>query len=330
MKRRIEWIDCVKGYGILLVLLAHTNIFNSLKFEIYTFHMPLFFFLAGYVFSIKNYSGFKPFLIKKFKTLIVPYFCFGGVILIYTLMTAGFTTYNFFDFMKHLLLQQRFLTLWFIACLFFAEVIFYFILKLTKQDNRKISIIIIGLAVMSYLYYRYININLLWNIDTCLTAIPFLGLGFVIKNNKQDFLEKFVKYRYVFFLLMINTIAGYFNYKLYHTGIDMFWNTYNNFVLFYLSATAGILAFILFVRLLPINKAIQYIGENSLIYYALHQSVVFPIIYRLYYNLNFFQNNGRIDAFISAIFMTMLTCVFLTFVQRKIISSRFSFIVGKY
>ena len=48
--KRISWIDMAKGYGTILVIFAHIH-YGGLRTWIYTFHMPLFFFLSGYVFK---------------------------------------------------------------------------------------------------------------------------------------------------------------------------------------------------------------------------------------------------------------------------------------
>lgn len=56
MKERIQYIDAMRGFAILLVVIAHlvqynfedafhNDIFNT----IYSFHMPLFFFISGCV-----------------------------------------------------------------------------------------------------------------------------------------------------------------------------------------------------------------------------------------------------------------------------------------
>lgn len=50
-----KWVDIAKGIGIILVFLGHFNIPDTLRAEIYTFHIPLFFFLSGVVFN-----GHKP------------------------------------------------------------------------------------------------------------------------------------------------------------------------------------------------------------------------------------------------------------------------------
>lgn len=70
-----KWVDIAKGIGIILVFLGHFNIPDTLRAEIYTFHMPLFFFLSGVVFN-----GHKPinrFLGDEAKRMIVPYYCWA-------------------------------------------------------------------------------------------------------------------------------------------------------------------------------------------------------------------------------------------------------------
>ncbi|MBP9989017.1 MAG: acyltransferase family protein, partial [Ruminococcus sp.] len=73
-KKRIDWIDMAKGYGMILVIIGHIVADKGIAFRlISSFHMPLFFVLSGYLFS--NKKTFKEFFIKKVKSLVVPYFC---------------------------------------------------------------------------------------------------------------------------------------------------------------------------------------------------------------------------------------------------------------
>ncbi|WP_368384475.1 acyltransferase family protein [Polaribacter sp. AHE13PA] len=41
-QKRINWIDQIKGFGIILVVIGHN--FPLIENYIYSFHMPLFFF----------------------------------------------------------------------------------------------------------------------------------------------------------------------------------------------------------------------------------------------------------------------------------------------
>lgn len=85
--RRIDEVDLLRGTAAVLMVLGHSFIqypvdissepvCAALGHFIYTFHMELFFVLAGFVYRCRSY---KPFIIKKVKRLLVPYFLFGSI-----------------------------------------------------------------------------------------------------------------------------------------------------------------------------------------------------------------------------------------------------------
>ncbi len=84
---RWEWVDHAKGIGIMLVVYGHMArglmrsglpmnkaLFSTIDTVIYSFHMPLFFFLAGlFVFQSLQKRGGMVFLGNKFDTVYYPY-----------------------------------------------------------------------------------------------------------------------------------------------------------------------------------------------------------------------------------------------------------------
>ena len=70
---RIQWIDFAKVLGIWLVVYAHTPkpLFGE---HIFSFHMPLFFMISGYLYKIRNT---KDELKHVVRTLIIPYILFN-------------------------------------------------------------------------------------------------------------------------------------------------------------------------------------------------------------------------------------------------------------
>ena len=67
---RESWIDTLRGIGILFVILGHCEPpFDKI---IYSFHMPLFFLISGYLFKSKK--NIKDYLKKIFLKYIIPYF----------------------------------------------------------------------------------------------------------------------------------------------------------------------------------------------------------------------------------------------------------------
>lgn len=84
---RETWVDYAKGVGIILVVFGHVNrglynsgiiipgkLFQHIDNIIYTFHMPLFFFLSGLFFiNSINKKTKKEFIANKFESIFYPY-----------------------------------------------------------------------------------------------------------------------------------------------------------------------------------------------------------------------------------------------------------------
>ena len=46
---RFQWIDMAKGLGILLMILGHMHVGQSIRDFIYSFHMIMFVMISGYL-----------------------------------------------------------------------------------------------------------------------------------------------------------------------------------------------------------------------------------------------------------------------------------------
>lgn len=68
--KRLDWIDIAKGIAIILVIVGHTVPNPSpLRHAIFSFHMPVFFILAGYTFRPKPW---RELLSGSVSRLLVP------------------------------------------------------------------------------------------------------------------------------------------------------------------------------------------------------------------------------------------------------------------
>lgn len=143
--KRIHYLDIFKGIGIILVAIGHIY-HNSMIFNwIYSFHMPLFFFAAGWVYKE------KPILLdikRRIQTIVVPYFCFGTLTLIYwQFIERRFRDSNMsfesailgfisgqedcLDFNVHL---------WFLPCFFVIVVLFNALVKFMRGGAARIKV----------------------------------------------------------------------------------------------------------------------------------------------------------------------------------------------
>lgn len=323
--KRITWLDAARGYGILLVIYAHVDSYSFWRGIIYTFHMPLFFFLSGYVFSRKE--SFRQFLTGKVKRLIVPYFCLGIPMIFFDVYWQNRKRVVKLpvDWLKgeflSLLEQKRLWTLWYTACLFFLTLLFYVLVRWIR--NEKILAVVVVLLMLSGLaYYRMGGQALYWNVDACLTALPFFYVGYLCRQKK--ILEKYVfplRWRWILALVSLTVMLGCLQINLRFSGmhLEMYERQYGIEPVTYLGAFAGILFVILISQKLD-GRAIRYIGENSMIYYAWHQTILMPLVDELYWKLRVFQQFKltRVQYYGKSILSVVLICLALTGVSAVI------------
>jgi fucose 4-O-acetylase-like acetyltransferase len=190
---RLHWIDVLKGIGIMLVVFAHYSLPTALDTYIFSFHMPLFFFISGFLFDFGKYAESAANFVKgRFRSLIVPYFCFALLTCLFyflldTVFQSGVVNIDFFNnsviygFYSILYALGPLVSynppLWFLSCLFVTELLFYGIAKKYYGESKKLVLLLIIAGVIGYLYSVYVPFRLLWNADVALSAVVFYGAG---------------------------------------------------------------------------------------------------------------------------------------------------------
>jgi acyltransferase len=287
MNKRLNWLDIGKGLGMLLVMLGHADIPTLLKTYIYTFHMPFFFFLSGYLFKLDKFPNLKVFIFKRAKSLLLPYLCFSLVaylwfLFVYHLKLVDYHNNLFTPLVgTFVAIRKSDWTvhtgaLWFVACLFCTELLFYMISKVGRT-KKMIGFLLIAISVLGCLYNKMGGQPLPWNFDVAMVSVGFYGVGFFYKEF-QTKLERLINVKVFVLLITTNILAGYFNFVLTGDRVDFYNSSLGNIFLFYVSAFTGIGAFVVLIKHIKRSKSLQYIGKNSLVYLALHQKIVFLLI----------------------------------------------------
>lgn len=276
--QRIEWIDNAKGIGLLLVILGHLKA-PFLSAWIYTFHMPLFFFLSGVVFSSGKYKPRK-FILKRINSLVVPYFVLGAVIFLFyviVFLIQHQPTSEYLIMLKEFLLQRHYWTIWFLAALFFTEIIYFAIDYLLSDRIVPVTIVSILFAVIGFVYYRLDGKGLPWNIDIAFVAQLFFHMGHMFKRSRkyQDLL--FFNYRWVcvsvlLLLITINIVCAKLCIKYSGQSIDMSIGLYGNEVLTVFSALAAILATCIISNKIHWD-ALSWLGKNTMVIFSWHSRI---------------------------------------------------------
>ncbi|HOW15879.1 acyltransferase family protein [Methanosarcina sp.] len=307
---RLHWIDALKGIGIMLVVLAHHSLPIALDTYIFSFHMPLFFFISGFLFDFGKYTGSSVNFVKgRFRSLIVPYFCFALITcLFYFLLDTGFqpgvTNIKFFEHIT--ILENSILhgtyhilyalgpmisynpPLWFLTCLFVTEILFYGLAKKYYGEPKKLVLWITVAGVIGYLYSVYVSFRIPWNVDVALAAIVFYGAGNLFRRLTEPetdsranlslkldtkYIEKFSrveKYLPVTAILLSLLYLGYLLKFPTDDKVNMNVMRYGGFFSFYILAFSGIFTFVYLFKKIGSSKILEYYGRNSLIILALH------------------------------------------------------------
>ena len=135
---RIAFVDNLKGFGILCVILGH--IANPFSSFIYLWHMPLFFFIGG--FFINPNKNNIDFIKHNTKNLMGIYLIFGilGIsaeslkdLILNREIEIKELVFGLLFYMDYEHLQNSYaLVLWFLPSLLIAKITAFFILKYTK------------------------------------------------------------------------------------------------------------------------------------------------------------------------------------------------------
>ena len=281
---RIHWIDIARGIGVIFIIYAHMLGSHDYRYLFYSFHIPLFFFLSGVVYSHKKYVNFFTFLKRSAKGLLIPYFIFAFIC--FCLWVIGLKTDNLFspEIIKQFLsifyansnngLMIFNNILWFLPTLFVTRILFAFIARLSVKTKVLVFVLIL-FSVFGYLFSIFAaNIKLPFGAETAFSAIAFYGAGF-LWNQSEKAKRLLSKYKYFLFvlLLIIGAFISTIDFNTYGQQIDMRLSHLNNYYSFYIAAFSGIFAWISFSVILNKNSLLEKIGRNSLILFAWHPIV---------------------------------------------------------
>jgi polysaccharide biosynthesis protein PslL len=192
-RHSIPAIDVARGIGIALVVFGHLNDGSFLRNWIYLFHMPLFFFLSGYLHKVK--TDYRGFFEKKFIHLMIPYFSF---LLLYApiyykqhhtethrlLRTVGALLWGG-DSLRGLLA-----VFWFVSCLFLTQQVMNWLLA--RYSSRAVDKITVAALVLSYVNSFYAPwFKLPFDAQVVLGAMPFFLFGY--RARSFDLSRKWVR-----------------------------------------------------------------------------------------------------------------------------------------
>ncbi len=277
--QRLEYVDACKALGIIFVILGHTYYFAPVVYNlVYSFHMPLFFILAGFTFNKEKYAQieFCGFVKKKAKDLLVPYFVFAflNLIIYYCWNVYYFKTQIEFSlvlsYIKGILLcysSMQYMPncspLWFLVCLFFANVIMWF---LTEMKNKTGWAIAAACMLVSYCMSPFTKDynSFPWKFPVFLMAAFLMFIGFRSKKLFVYIFEKYSKISNAVFCIIVILICFVIELKT-RNSVGMNENNYGCLPIFLITSVPCSLALLMLCKSCTAlqNRFLIWLGQNT-------------------------------------------------------------------
>lgn len=286
--KRNNWIDTIKGIGIILIVIGHVNAPGLLNKLIYGFHVPLFFVVTGYLYNKEKWEqiGLKKYITTRFKNYIIPYLVMGIINIIVFQLFQVYVKKSTINLWEAMLERFYWLLctftggdkmgvnspLWFLPCLFISSMLFFII---EKKNSKLLKLIIcISLVIINYFIEER---QLLWHVNVAMLGTVFMVVGYEIKNSK--ILEK-VGMPLIGIIGLLGIVVIFIN-----GPIDVNKNVIGNPFLFMFGAICVcMLLFYMSFKFWAGGSLLSYIGKNTMIILGFHNALI-PIIPIVWNNL---------------------------------------------
>jgi polysaccharide biosynthesis protein PslL len=289
MSKRIEYIDIARGIGILLVVMGHNDfgVVSPFAYKvIYSFHMPLFFFLSGYF--INPGIDFRSFFVKRFNSLLKPYFF--TIFLIY-FMSISFGRIGFETAIGRIIKSLYgagyyldWVQLWFLPHLFVVSLYaFFFYAVVSKIDSRLVRwvILLVTLFLASLFLKTFYPFQIsvlgkdyeLFGLPFSLDLVLLSGFFFILGSETRHITSEGL-FGNPFFFLLTGAAVVFLN-LFFPQRVDFNTRLYESFIVNTIGAVAGILFILALSRQIELRSTrlaslFKYFGRMSLILLILH------------------------------------------------------------
>ena len=265
---RQKYLDHAKGLAIFLVIWMHCiqylhkeSFENSIYAIVYTFHMPLFLIISGYLFYSSLTRPSMTVIKNKSLRLIVPNVLWGGIL---ALLLGDYSP------------SVVFTSFWFLNTLFIGLCLY---LLINKFIGIPYSILVLSLGVLLLPGLQFIKFS-----------IPFIGIGLWIK--KLNIIDKIKDAPLVLVAMMLIILFFYINvwdksWYIYITSAPKFFNSdIHAWIAYFARIFYGSITSLFILAMLKlfedkcgrvVDKLLCALSSNSLGLYVMHMFILILI-----------------------------------------------------
>lgn len=296
MMTRNSTIDVAKGIGIFLVVLGHNWLSihetSELHRVIFSFHMPLFFFLAGIF--LRAPDGILRFAIGRTGSLLKPYFVVLIALGVLKTLAAALGVsheagLSGMDYFIGLLYGTgdtiEWIALWFLPHLFISLIASLIILRAIEActDNKvwivPVALMLLGIGIASIDAYRHPTaiaaslmgpgrfLGLPWGVDLIPITSSFIIFGYLLATTVKSM-------KFSLPGLFVSTVVFVALHFYFDATIDLNERVYDSAVVSTLEAATGIYITLSIASLLQnfsaFGKPLAYLGSGTLFILIFH------------------------------------------------------------
>ena len=303
MEHRIKELDYLKSILILLMVAFHLvyigDKYPYIKQIVYTFHMPAFLIISGYLTNVQK--DIRSFM-RKLLWIFIPYLCLetGYVLMSHILPVRE----NVPEISSSILLHKIFIKplgpYWYLHTLIICSLLYYLTFRYTRMKTIS-QVILLGLGLFAVSYWG--------GIIVLANAIYFLA-GVIIKQSKLPFIRIFQPS----LLALVPMIL-----------LCCFPDNLNRGILAGITITYLAIIISLYAHSYlskGIRQCSYFIGRNTLVIFLF--SPLFTILCKMFLLFLFFEPTGILFMIIS-VAITVSGCIVIAWSMDKLHFSRFFF-----
>lgn len=271
--KRLLWIDYARFMSLFLVTAYHVPVTLPVypRWTFFFLQLPGFIFISGLLFRFEKYPSFVDYFKHRSKQLLIPYAFF--ILLFYALWIAktilkGGAEVPLWQPLSEALAGRPSTVcgpLWFVACLFSLQCIFYILFK--RVNNRWTALIIITLVSLSFAFLYDTLKGVPWVLDSALAYLPFYGIAVFFRKEILELMNKPVRFPVAIICLIIHAVI------LYLTVNTSFSDLTGN-ILRILASFSVIFPYCVLLKALTLivkeRKIISLISSNGVVVLACH------------------------------------------------------------
>ena len=291
-KKHIPWVDYAKAIGIFAIVFGHAVQAGDANKYVYSFHLPLFLFLSGFVFSAGK-DGFKRFASQRAFSFLVPYVIFSVIsVSIFAVMgsfvqdslASNRVVGSIPQQIKNVILGicDTNAPLWYLPCIFLLQLGAWRIDKWIKKSNVYIvrknrALLVLVLCALWLPVNKYLlHIKFIpYSMQSGIHLFAFFMLGYVFRLSGMERtilgLPTGTKLGYGGLFMLSGLVLSILNGKVGYTS-----NAYGHIELYFLAALCSVVGIVLVCMSIKSCNPLEFVGQNTLGIMVMHK---FPVVF---------------------------------------------------